>query len=347
MALYTKRDILFGRGGLANKHFGNKVYRRLIKHNKDLYRRLKSNQKRELLVKSILLAVESQGGRFLKADKATGTWHPVDMKEAQRKICQALREPERRPSNGDDASEDGTQGSRTSSSASSLHSRRGLEPPHPQNHENDDDDASDTSSYRVPPSLSPPKLARQYTAENPPSADRRIFDRALSEGGDEDAPYDEEAEAIAPTLLEFGASAFSLSGFAGTEGSTSGTTSRARHSFTYLRTSTDCFETLPPSQACGFGYGMVASYNTDCYNHFNATISPVSRSEPSASHPFPRHQNQQQQLRPHFPPPLPLVRAASSGVSFLGGIDELLKLDRQESTSSLDFLSFVANSTSV
>jgi hypothetical protein len=91
---------------------------------------------------------------------------------------------------------------------------------------------------------------------------------------------------------------------------------------------------------------MMSSYNTDYDYHYSASVSPVSRSEPSSQSPPSHHYHHH--LPPPVPPPLPLLRAASSGVSFLGGIDELLKLDRQESTSSLDFLSRVAsNSTSV
>lgn len=184
---YTKRDILSGRGGLANKHFGNKVFRRLIRHNKELYRKLKSKRKQDLLIKSILLAVDSQGGRFLKEDKKTGQWLEIEEREAWNKTSQALREPDKKT--GEEGEGDVEIDSDTEDGRSSE--RSGSVPP--------------VAIPMVPP---PPLLARQYTAEshNPPHADRRIFER------DDLMLLDDDDEAqVAPALLEMSTSTATFS----------------------------------------------------------------------------------------------------------------------------------------
>jgi hypothetical protein len=369
---YTKIDILSGRGGLANKHFGNRVFRRLVKHNKDLYRRLKSKRKQELLVQSILLAVEAHGARFLRENKASGSWYQIEEKDVRTKVCQALREPDRMSADGyDDTSEDGTLGSESSSSSSTSSAG--------QEAQKRDDVCERIAA--APSRLTPPRLFRQYTAENPPHADRRIFDRVLPEDALE---CDDEAEAIAPTLLGIGTSMFSLSGFA-SSGTGAGDPAQGRLSFRL----TDC-ATLPPSQA-RYGYRNTSnllgqSHADDCFDS-NNKISPFLRTESAAwSRPPPAsdrarlaslfspgaelgkmaagalsstaagtaattnpcHPYQQHLARTGVPPP-PLLRATSScGTSaslFLGA--EELALDRQESSMSLDFLSFVANAASV
>jgi hypothetical protein len=104
---YTVRDILSGRGGLANKHAGNRVYRRLIDLNKPLYRKLTTKTRKSQLVESILRAIYNHGGRFLKQTKnhnKTKTngnkqtrqqWFEIDYASAFVKTSQALREPTR------------------------------------------------------------------------------------------------------------------------------------------------------------------------------------------------------------------------------------------------------------
>lgn len=93
---YTKKDILSGRGGLANKHSGNRVFRRLIKFNKDAYRNLKSKRKQNMLIESILLALERQGARFLRQVDKSDMWFEIDRKDAWAKTSQALREPDKK-----------------------------------------------------------------------------------------------------------------------------------------------------------------------------------------------------------------------------------------------------------
>ena len=136
---YTERDILSGRGGRTNKHTGNRVFRRLVQQNKKLYRELKSKRKQNLLIESILLAVESQESRFLKHDKDTNTWIELSAKERWEKTSQALREPDRK-----------------NSAASEV------EP---------------MVTTSAPPMPAPSAFHRQYTTDNPPAADPCIFDK--------------------------------------------------------------------------------------------------------------------------------------------------------------------------
>ena len=88
---YTDNDVLLGRGGLANKHPGNKRYRDEIENTKDAYRSASKEEKTEwaeLLVKY----VQNYGGRFLEKEKETGKWYVVPDIVARRKAGQALRE---------------------------------------------------------------------------------------------------------------------------------------------------------------------------------------------------------------------------------------------------------------
>ena len=88
---YTDDDVLLGRGGLSNKHPGNKRYRQEIENAKAVYRSASKDEKTEwanLLVEY----VKKYGGRFLERDKETGKWYIVPDVVARRKAGQALRE---------------------------------------------------------------------------------------------------------------------------------------------------------------------------------------------------------------------------------------------------------------
>jgi len=94
---YQDKDILAGRGGLANKHPGNRIFRRLVAHNKSLYQeRLRAKVQPDLIIQSILQALQDNGVRFLKHDKNTGQWNELSTQEAWSKTSQALRELEKR-----------------------------------------------------------------------------------------------------------------------------------------------------------------------------------------------------------------------------------------------------------
>lgn len=90
----SNNDCLCGRGGLANKHPGNVLFRRLVSYNKELYQSCENKSHKQLLTMSIVATVEQVGGRFLRRDDDTGEWIKISRKEAISKTAQALREQE-------------------------------------------------------------------------------------------------------------------------------------------------------------------------------------------------------------------------------------------------------------
>jgi hypothetical protein len=105
-------DVLCGRGGLANQHDGNKVYRKVVDANKTLFKTV-SRRHRTYVAESIVLAIQQAGGRFLEsvgpAGDAAGTsalptaddktcdpralqWVEISFRKAVLKTTQALRE---------------------------------------------------------------------------------------------------------------------------------------------------------------------------------------------------------------------------------------------------------------
>lgn len=86
----TERDVLCGRGGLANNHPGNRIFRRLVDANREQYQSDPNTNHRKLLVKSILLAIRRQSGRFVR--KENGYWVEISARDAFVKTSQALRE---------------------------------------------------------------------------------------------------------------------------------------------------------------------------------------------------------------------------------------------------------------
>lgn len=84
-------DVLHGRGGLTNRHPGNKWYRGRILRNRPIYRTL-ARKGKTALSRSIVTEVHRRNGRFLQRDNATGRYHEISMQEARKKTSQALRE---------------------------------------------------------------------------------------------------------------------------------------------------------------------------------------------------------------------------------------------------------------
>jgi len=92
IAIVREYDVLCGRGGLANNHPGNRLFRRIIKENKEIYQELSENAvRKQILVSSIIKAIQHHGGRFLRR-KVNGNWSEITLKEARAKASQALRE---------------------------------------------------------------------------------------------------------------------------------------------------------------------------------------------------------------------------------------------------------------
>jgi hypothetical protein len=88
------KDVIFGRGGLSYNHSGNRLFRRLVEHNRGLFESCKRPAHRNFVALSIVKSVLRSGGRFLrKADnKAGGGWKVVGVKDACLKTIQALRD---------------------------------------------------------------------------------------------------------------------------------------------------------------------------------------------------------------------------------------------------------------
>ena len=85
-------SILSGRGGLTNRHPANRVYRRLIQHNKPIYQALQNKQRQVCLIQSIVKSIQASNGRFLR--KEGENWIQLSDKEAYEKVKQAIREPD-------------------------------------------------------------------------------------------------------------------------------------------------------------------------------------------------------------------------------------------------------------
>jgi hypothetical protein len=85
-------DVVFGRGGFSYCHAGNRLFRRLVQHNRELYRASMKSNHRSSLAFSIVSAIHSTGGRFLRKQDGTSYWKCVNVKDACVKTSQALRD---------------------------------------------------------------------------------------------------------------------------------------------------------------------------------------------------------------------------------------------------------------
>jgi hypothetical protein len=90
----AEQDVLFGRGGKSYSHPGNRLFRRLIFHHKDLYESMKKPNHRQFLALSIVEAMKRAGARFLRKESTSHgeVWKTVSAKEAVIKTSQALRD---------------------------------------------------------------------------------------------------------------------------------------------------------------------------------------------------------------------------------------------------------------
>ena len=95
VSLPHPNDVLFGRGGRTNHHWGNKKFRKIVEKHKQQYcNERKRCRKRELARKIIdwVRYQQDPPGRFLKYDDDDGAWRDVGDKEAREKTSQSLRE---------------------------------------------------------------------------------------------------------------------------------------------------------------------------------------------------------------------------------------------------------------
>jgi len=86
-------DIVCGRGGLANKHPGNRLLRRICNENRELYQCSMNPVYKQCLILSIFTAIQQNGGSFLTRTKH-GSWEEISDKKAKEKTAQLLRENE-------------------------------------------------------------------------------------------------------------------------------------------------------------------------------------------------------------------------------------------------------------
>jgi hypothetical protein len=158
VAKYNIMDVLCGRGGLANRHDGNLVYRKVVDANKAFYKTVTNKRHRQYLAESIVLAIQQAGGRFLeqmnpvskrammmlakasephniyvgtstfvsptesKVPEKDAVWKEVPFQKAVLKTSQALRETDKWSSSGGKGSGGGGGGMRATASASGSES---------------------------------------------------------------------------------------------------------------------------------------------------------------------------------------------------------------------------------
>jgi hypothetical protein len=83
-------DVVCGRGGLAIKHHGNSMLRRICAENKDIYQSSTNPSHKHSLIASIIMSIEYYGGRFVK--KTKNGWEEISEKKKKEKTSQLLRE---------------------------------------------------------------------------------------------------------------------------------------------------------------------------------------------------------------------------------------------------------------
>lgn len=83
-------SVLFGRGGLSNRHRGNRLFRRIVNFNKLAYQASEDARYKRLLVDSIIVSIRRIGAKFLRQEN--GMWVEATIEETRKKTAQALRE---------------------------------------------------------------------------------------------------------------------------------------------------------------------------------------------------------------------------------------------------------------
>lgn len=83
---------MFGRGGHANNHGGNRTYHALLETRAWEYSRLDGRNAKTKLAWEVVHEMKDEGMRFLQRDKKTGSYFEASDDDARRKISQRLRE---------------------------------------------------------------------------------------------------------------------------------------------------------------------------------------------------------------------------------------------------------------
>ena len=86
---YKDQDVLSGRGGKTNCHYGNRVYRDLIVSHLESYDNAPKAMK-PIVARTIVQIIRDSGGRFLQKRK-DGLYYDIGDNSAREKTSQALR----------------------------------------------------------------------------------------------------------------------------------------------------------------------------------------------------------------------------------------------------------------
>jgi hypothetical protein len=90
-SVFNEHDVLSGRGGGTNVHFGNRSFRDIINKYRTLYLRSKKNDK-PAISRAIVKEIRSRGGRFLKKNEKDNLYYEIGDAQAREKTSQALRQ---------------------------------------------------------------------------------------------------------------------------------------------------------------------------------------------------------------------------------------------------------------
>jgi hypothetical protein len=88
----TDQDVLLGRGGLTNRHPGNRRYLEQKRRLQPMYFRADKKWQKTEIARELVDWVYIENGRFKEKDELTGKWKEVSLQRAREKASQALRE---------------------------------------------------------------------------------------------------------------------------------------------------------------------------------------------------------------------------------------------------------------
>ena len=87
-----EHDVLCGRGQVFFQHAGNVHFRGVIARSLPDYARAETKSEKTCFVRKVVSEISSQGGRFLKLDKASNKWYEGDSVCAKSKVGHAFRD---------------------------------------------------------------------------------------------------------------------------------------------------------------------------------------------------------------------------------------------------------------
>lgn len=85
-------DVLSGRGGKINDHYGNRQFRAIVHEFKERYNLTDKKNSKASIAREVVSQITALGGRFLRLDPVSGYWIDEIESNALKKTSQALRE---------------------------------------------------------------------------------------------------------------------------------------------------------------------------------------------------------------------------------------------------------------